>query len=291
MAKPPVELFRSVLAMNRNERSAFLANRSAEAQKLILAKVREYEALTPEQCELRLRVTELRWYLLPLLRNSSTNRSEQLAAIPAGDLRDSVEARVKQWDSLAPDVQRALLDNEGTLSYYFELVARTPAQRTMAITNLAPIAQSNLDSGIRRWQALSEEERQAVVRNFYQFFNLTAVEKDKTLKTLSEPERLQIEKTLNTYEGLSAAQRRECNKSFQKFASMSLQERQEFLKNAQRWERMTPSERQTWKYLVSNLSHQPPAPTVPAPPEPGTRPSGGASRGAGSVSSLVTNAN
>src|SRR5262245_19798677 len=109
----------------------------------------------------------------------------------------------------------------------------------MAVTNLAPAAQVNLDLGIRRWQALSEEQRESVVRNFYQFFNLTQSEKDKTLQTLSEAERQQIEKTLNTYEGLSAQQRAQCLKSFQKFASMNPEERQQFLKNAQRWERMT----------------------------------------------------
>jgi predicted Fe-S protein YdhL (DUF1289 family) len=97
-------------------------------------------------------------------------------------------------------------------------------------------AQGTLDQGIHRWQALTDEQRQAVMRNFYQFFNLTAVEKARTLSTLSEAERLQIEKTLNTYEGLNASQRSQCLKSFQKFASLSPAERQEFLKNAQRWE-------------------------------------------------------
>jgi hypothetical protein len=53
------------------ERREFLANRSPEAQKLILAKVKEYEALRPEERDLRLWVTELRWYLLPLLESSA----------------------------------------------------------------------------------------------------------------------------------------------------------------------------------------------------------------------------
>jgi hypothetical protein len=289
--KAPVELFRSLLDMAPAERREFLANRSPEAQKMILAKVHEYEAFKPEERKLRLHVTELRWYLLPLFSASSTNRSKQLAAIPAGDLRDQVEARLKQWDALPREVQKELLDNEATIRFYFELAARTPAQRTMAVTNLAPTAQVSLDSGIRRWQALSEEQRQSVVRNFYQFFNLTPAERDKTLRTLSETERMQIERTLSTYEGLSTQQRAQCLKSFQKFASMSPEERQQFLKNAQRWERMTPSERQSWKYLVSNLSRQPPMPPGLQPPMPPTQPTGGTARTAAPASSLLTNTN
>jgi hypothetical protein len=128
------------------------------------------------------------------------------------------------------------------------------------------------------------------MRNFYQFFNLTAAEKARTLSTLSEAERLQIEKTLNTYEGLNASQRTQCLKSFQKFASLSPAERQEFLKNAQRWEHMTPSERQSWRYLVSNISHQPPVPPGLLPPE-APKPPPGAVRTPASSSVLVTNSN
>jgi predicted Fe-S protein YdhL (DUF1289 family) len=290
VAKPPVEFFRGLLAMGPAERREFLANRSPEAQKLIMAKVQEYEALKPEERDLRLWVTELRWYLLPLLGTSATNRSSQLALIPDGRMRELVEARLMQWDTLSPEVQKQLLDNESLVRFYFELAARTPAQRAEAVTNLPPAAQGTLDQGIHRWQALTDEQRQAVMRNFYQFFNLTAVEKARTLSTLSEAERLQIEKTLNTYEGLNASQRSQCLKSFQKFASLSPTERQEFLKNAQRWEQMTPSERQSWRYLVSNVSHQPPMPPGRLPPEPPKR-SPGAVRTPASSSVVVTNTN
>ena len=68
--------------MNAAERKQALTNRSPEGQKLILAKVREYESLPPDERELRLRVTELRWYLLPLMTAPATNRPAQLAMIP-----------------------------------------------------------------------------------------------------------------------------------------------------------------------------------------------------------------
>src|SRR5437867_7242836 len=110
--KSPVDTFRELLAMNTAaERRDFLTNRSPESRELILAKVREYQSLSPDQRELRLRATELRWYLLPLMRASRTNRAEQLAAIPV-EARKLVEDRLQLWDMLPPDLQKELLDNE-----------------------------------------------------------------------------------------------------------------------------------------------------------------------------------
>ena len=267
--KSPVEMFRNLLLMAPAERREFIAHRPPEAQKTILAKVKEYEGLSLEQRDLRLHVTELRWYLLPLLTNP-TNRTELLARVPER-LQKLLAARLEEWDKLAPSVQKELLDNEATIRFYFELAARPPAQRALTVTNLEPAAHAQLDSGIRRWQALTDEQRQGVVRHFYQFFDLTAAEKAKALSTLSESERVQLDKTLRTFEGLTPALRAQCLRSFQKFAGLSPGERQEFLKNAERWERMTPAERQSWRNLVSTLSHEPPLPPGlqrPGPPTP-----------------------
>src|SRR5689334_6202198 len=60
--KSPVDFFRELLALERTERTRLLADRTLESRKRILAKVREYELLSADQRELRLRVTELRWY-------------------------------------------------------------------------------------------------------------------------------------------------------------------------------------------------------------------------------------
>src|ERR1019366_7847670 len=74
-AQSPISFFRDLLAMNGAERKQALTNRSPEGQKLILDKVREYESLPPDERELRLRVTELRWYLVPLMTAPATNRA------------------------------------------------------------------------------------------------------------------------------------------------------------------------------------------------------------------------
>src|SRR5438445_3603271 len=57
----PVDLFRELLVMSADEQKEFLDDRSPEDRKRILAKVRQYESLKPDQRELRLSATELRW--------------------------------------------------------------------------------------------------------------------------------------------------------------------------------------------------------------------------------------
>ena len=103
-------------------------------------------------------------------------------------------------------------------------------------------------------------ERRQVAAGFNHFFELTPDEKQPALKTLSEAERRQMEKTLQAFEKMPAAQRAECVSAFAKFASMSAPERAEFLKNAERWSAMSPAERQAWRDLVVNVPQWPPLP-------------------------------
>jgi hypothetical protein len=264
IAKSPVEFFRELLAMNTAERKQALTNRSPEARRQILAKVREYEALRPDLQQLRLKATELRWYLAPLLATAPTNRAAQLAAIPAND-RKLVEDRLRYWDSLPSQNQAALLTNVMTLRRLTELEEGTSSA-------LSPERLKLLNDGIAQWQALSEEDRQVIKARFDRVFTLTTDEKAKVLRTLSGPERDQIQKTLRRFGQLPAAQRAQCLENFEKFANLSLQERQQFLKNADRWNQMTPDDRQAWRDLVQRLQPQPPPPPGSLPPSPPDRP-------------------
>src|ERR1041385_1073152 len=81
--KSPVAAFRDLLNMDAAERTKALADRSEETRRRILAKIREYQSLRDDERELRLRVTELGYYLRPLMRTPATNRVAQLASIPA----------------------------------------------------------------------------------------------------------------------------------------------------------------------------------------------------------------
>ncbi|MGH7951090.1 MAG: DUF3106 domain-containing protein [Limisphaerales bacterium] len=259
----PVDFFRKLLAMAPGEREHFLTNRPPEIRERILDKINEYEALNPDERELRLRATELRWYLTPLLRESPTNRDARLAQVPE-DIRDLVKARLMQWEILPPPIQDEFLENERTLNYFTHVDSTNiPTADDGNHQELSGADQS-------RWNSLSENERKTIAAQFNQFFELTPMEKQETLNTLSDAERAEMEKTLQSFNKLPPTQRAECVQAFAKFAGMSAPERAEFLKNARRWSQMSPSERKAWRDLVAHVPEWPPLPMafiMPPPPK------------------------
>ena len=265
-AKSPVDLFRELLAMKPAEQENFLTNRPPAARAHILAKVHEYEALDPDERELRLRATELRWYLLPLLHESRTNRTAQLAAIPE-DLQPLVKDRLMRWDILPPPLQTEFFESEHALRYFTHV---DPSNRPP----MPPLPQDPRwqhrphDSNLAPGNTLSADQRQKITAQFNQFFELTPEEKQTTLNSLSEAERKQMEKTLEMFGQLPPGQRQQCVRAFTEFAGMSAQEKQDFLKNAQRWSQLSPKERQTWRDLVTHVPEWPPIPPELMPPMP-----------------------
>jgi hypothetical protein len=259
--KPPVEFFRELLAMSLPERRQALTSHTPEDQKLILAKVREYQALNPDQRALRLRATELNWYLVRLMRLPGTNRAAQLETVPAST-RKLVGDRLEVWDKLPPEVRKDFLEKRMAIQGFIELAggANQPAS-----TNISPARRVVLTNGISQIQAMPEDQRQKLLSRFNQFFELTLQEKERALNTLSEPERQQMEKTLRSFGELTPAQRNRCIRSFEKFAGLSLEERNQFLKNAERWKLMTPEQRETWREVVSQVPLLPPVYVSPPP--------------------------
>ena len=260
----PVDLFRQLLAMRPSERELFLTNRPPVIRKRILVKVNEYEALDPDVRELRLRATELRWYLMPLLRQSPTNRAALLAQVP-DDIRELVKDRLNVWTILPPPMKQEFLENERALHYFARVdVSGSPFEN---------VRRSPGDGWRAHRHALSEARRGQISGQIDRFFELTPVEKQKVLGTLSDVEREQMEKTLLAFEKLPAGQRAESVHAFAKFAGMSAAERSEFLNDAQHWSQMSPAERKTWRDLVANVPKWPPLPPgfikpPPAPPLP-----------------------
>ena len=226
--------------MSPAERNNSLTNRPLEVRARIMTKVHEYLALTPDERELRLRATELRWYLTPLFRAAPAEREPRVAQVP-DDLREIVKSRLAQWDLLPPPLQKEFLDNDHALHYF------------------AHIATTN--------QTAANPEQQKISEQFSQFFEFTPEEKTQTLGTLSETERAQMETTLKSFEQMPAQQRRQCVKNFEKFNEMAPAERVEFLQNAERWSKMSPAERQSWRDLVAHVPQWPPLPPS-APPVP-----------------------
>ena len=92
--KPPIVYFRELLALRPEELEQSLAGKSEAQRNFLKAKLQEYTSLNPEEREARLRATELRWYLRPLMEMHPTNRVSSLAAIP-GDYRTLVEKRLE----------------------------------------------------------------------------------------------------------------------------------------------------------------------------------------------------
>lgn len=261
VAHSPVEFFRNLLAMPSAERENYLTNKAPDVRARLQDKVHEYLALDPNERELRLQATELRWYLLPLLHAAPTNRASRLATVPDG-LRILVESRLQQWDALPSSFQQEFLDSERTLRYFSRV-------DTTNGFNAGDAHHPPGQDEQARWNALSANERQKISDQFNQFFELTMDEKQKTLNTLSSAERRQMETTLLTFSNLPPVQRLQCLRAFTEFASMLAKDRAEFLKNAEHWSQMSPKERQAWRDLVSAVPAWPPIPTASLmPPKP-----------------------
>jgi uncharacterized protein DUF3106 len=273
VVKSPVAWFRELLAMSPLERKKSLEGRSEENQKRILDKLREYQALSPDERELRLRATELQWYLESLMDMTPTNRAARLAAMSPED-RKLVEYRLQIWDLLPPPLQKELRENELIIPYLTQFESATEEQKEKILAGMSPAQREKLEAGIDRWKKLSAEQRQQKLESFNRIFELTPREKARALNTLSDAERRQIEKTLAAFEKLPPQERVMSIHSFGRFATMSLAERQDFLKNAERWSAMSPNERQAWRNVVAKLQTMPPlppglgVPPLPRPPPP-----------------------
>lgn len=239
------------------------------------AKVKEYEALSPADREARLRLTRqtarLRLHLKPLLRVPPANRAEKLAAIPA-DERPLVQARLKEWDQLSPQLQKQILENESVMHDVAQMESLPTGQRESALQSYSSDYRHHVEESLAHWHALPLEQRQQMYENFNRFFQLSEKEKDRTLDALSDAERQALEKSIHQFETLPAEQRKACIEAFRKFSNMTPEQRAEFLKNAERWQAMSSAERESWRNLSVQLPPLPPGlvmpPLPPMPPMP-----------------------
>ncbi len=211
--KPPVEFFRELLAMTPAEQENYLTNRPPEIRSRLLAKIHEYQALDPNEREMRLRATELRWYLLPLLHEVTDQPRRPARGESRTTLRDLVKARLAQWDILPPPLQQEFLENERTLRYFTHVDSTNGPPAPGGGWERTPP-----DSDLARWNALSENQRQRITARFNQFFELAPAKKQETLDTLSPIERRQMEKTLQAFNQLPPSQRAQCLRAFTEFA-------------------------------------------------------------------------
>lgn len=257
MMVSPVEYFRKLLAMSPEQLQKTLANKPLQIRERILAKVNEYAAMDPDDREVRLRATELRWYMAPLLEAPPAQLKSRLDNVPS-DIRNLVRSRIMQWELLPPALQQEFLENESIAGYFADVNSTNRDSTEPAL--------SNADQS--RWNKYTAMQRQGMIAEFNGFFNLSASEKQAALGALTDIERKEMEQTLQAFGKMPMRQRVECIRAFGKFSSMTSEERAEFLKNAQRWSKMTPSERQAWRDLVAHVPQWPPLPPAIMPPMP-----------------------
>jgi len=247
LPKPQVTYFRELLALSPSELDRALARIAEPARRRLQAKLQEYAALAPEEREARLRATELRWYLAPLMRAHPTNRVAQLALVPE-EFRTMVEERLKLWDLLPPETQKEVQESEWSIRWLLG-----------NLTNEPPLPQrEKLEQQLAPWLALPLGQRQRMCYRFQQFFELSPKEKERILGAFPEAERGEMDTTLQAFEKLPPDQRNLCVNSFSKFADMTPENRAQFLKNAERWKETPPHDRQIWRTIVIKLPPLPP---------------------------------
>ena len=266
-AASPLDFFRKLLDMTPPQRAEALAKRPEQARQVFEEKIREFEALTPAQREARLQGLQRQLDLRMLVRLPASNRVERLAHVSEAD-RLWLTARLKDWDQVPADLQRAVLTNMALLRY---LLGEPNIHSTNDFRYMTQKQREVMEKAIGEWNQLPEEKRQAISSYWLKIFNLNDKQQAKALEPLTEVERKQMEWCLARFQGLKEGQKARCIAGFQKFAELTPEERQEFLANAAVWEKMNSEERQLWRTMVSRFSSpRPPTPpgfrSPPAPP-------------------------
>lgn len=276
-ASSPVDRFRQLLELPPAEREAFLAARSPEQREYLRARLAEFDALPAADRELRLHLLNLRYYLLPLLREPAARRAALLREVPP-KYRELVAERLAAWDQMAPSQQAELLAGGsvfGGLPLHDLANTRTPRA---AARQLAPARREQFRRELERWEALPESERTRITERFAAFLNFSEKEKARVLAGLEAPRREQAARLVQVLEALPPDERASSLAALQRLANLPPEQRQRFLQNAARWQAMSEEERQAWRRLHALLPPMPPGielppplprgPAAPVPPSP-----------------------
>ena len=270
-AGSPIDFFRQLITAKPEEREKLLAAKQPALRPFLENHALLYQALSPEERELRLRNMELRYHLTSLLRTAPSNRTERLKLVPDRD-RPLVEYRLKQWDGYSAEQQAEVLRDERlTREIIGAGIPRIPPNPA-SLTGQASNQAVRIEKEIIPWQFFSDARRDQIQRRFFELTDTEIVhEKLQTLR-LSEEERQLMEQTLARFKQLTLSQRSALWKNFDKLASLSPAERREFLVNAGEWQKMKPEDREAWRKLVSKVPPLPPLPNRQPPLPPGLRP-------------------
>ncbi len=253
----PVRFFRKLLARDAAGRAEALAARSSTARAAIEAKIAEYETLDARTRELRLRTTELRWFLKKLLPMEPKQRAEKLRLMSTND-RELVAVRLSQWDLLSPGWREEVLKHERTMDWLRQRELN-PALRK---------DDGSAEPSLAEWRNLPTETRAGMLNNFDRFFLLSRQEQEKTLAELPEQRRGIVGPAIEKLQALPQSKRAECLDAFRQIVAMPAPRRERFFRKADQWRQMTRSERETWSNLVNKFPPMPPLPPGLVPKMP-----------------------
>lgn len=266
-----IAYFRELLSAKPDEREKLLGDKPPEVRAFLLKNVGRYEALSPEDRELRLRTMELRYHVTSLLRAPATNRVQRLASVPE-NLRPLVEDRLKYWDTLSSAEQKYVLQNELAERIFIGGINSTARPPKPPANPPHPSQVVQIEKQLVRWQSMPEPRRELAQNSFNKIFEFSDEEKAKAqLQSLplSAEERELMEKAIVDFRKLPVSARLMCIRNFPKFANLSAGERQQFLSNAQEWQKMSAADRETWRKLVGKVPRLPPLPPgLGLPPKP-----------------------
>ena len=257
----PVAAFRILLAMRTDARTTELAAKPARVREVLSTRLREYDKLPPAEREARLRATELRYYLNPLLTTLPATRATQLATVPES-LRPLVEERLAAWDKLPAEIQREVLTNERLLQ------AMTRPAVPNAFPPLPPGLEPKAPDNVSQWQTLDAKQREQLLDNFTHYFRLDERAKTRVVAALPELKRAEATRTLDQFEQLPVGERAACLTALKKLGQMTQAEQARFYANAEQWQKMPESERAAWRKVVIEFPPLPPGagPQPPLPP-------------------------
>jgi hypothetical protein len=257
--------FRELLQRSPQERATLMANLPPAQREFLQRKLNEYDALPAAERELRLRTSELRHLLVPLLRLSSEQRAGLLERVPE-ETRALLGARLAQWDALAAEVRQEFFDNHMVLDYFARVEGLPADWRARDLATMPESARQKLDAGLTRWNSLGAPEQQRIAQQSAQFFELNEAEKQLVLAKLPVSDRETLRVTVTAIEQLPAGERDRCLEALRQFTAMSPEQRQRFMGAVARWQAMSPEEQNRWREISRKLPPLPPLPPGLAPP-------------------------
>jgi hypothetical protein len=263
----PVDNFRDWLKLSPAERAPLLAKMPEADRRALEAKLANYDSLSADARDLRLRETQMHWHLLALMKLPPAQRKDRLAQVPP-DERELVHERLQQFDAWPAAKQKSFLENEEVIGVYLQMQETPPDVRGNVLRSMPAEVRLPLERRLQKWNGLPPAQRQEMSDHFVQMFQVEDRNKEKIIASLPEDVRKQFDKLNESLKQLPADQRQRCTAALNKFLKMSPDEQNHFLANAARWQKMSEKEHNTWRQIINKVPQLPPLPPGFDPPYP-----------------------